>query len=206
MVQDLGWGAFNCGSHAPQLFSHDPLSLLTYHMITHTVSFCSWQCACKTSWWPRNTHTFKHESCTFVSSLFLRHTHTHTNTHSLTHSHTVPPEITGQSGLVTILENDTSKMLLRYSVSGVPPPHYYQWLRNGSQFHGNNRVKVVGGPTSSLEVRAPSRQDSGNYTLVAISVAGQVTLTVKLQIVCKLCSINGLACLHEGALQRSCKQ
>ena len=95
------------------------------------------------------------------------------------------PQITGQSGLVTILENSPNPTVLSYTTTGIPPPHSYQWLRNGFPFQGNNRVRVTVGHSSSLEVRSPSRNDSGSYTLVATSLAGRGTLTVELQIACK---------------------
>ena len=95
------------------------------------------------------------------------------------------PQITGQSGLVTILENSPTPTVLSYTTTGIPPPHSYQWLRNRLPFQGNNRVRVTVGHSSSLEVRSPSRDDSGSYTLVATSLAGRGTLTVELQIACK---------------------
>ena len=123
----------------------------------------------------------------------LSHTHTlslnvhmHLLLHLMEHTHSVLPEIIGRSGLVTILENDPTPFRLSYSISGSPPPYSYRWLRDGTPFFGNGRVKVVGGPRSSLEVRGPVRTDSGTYTLVASSTAGQATLTVELQIARKV--------------------
>ena len=131
-----------------------------------------------------HTHTHTHTPYTHTHIHTHRtHTHTHTHTHR-THSVALP-QITGRSGPVTILENNPTSTIFSYATVGIPQPHSYQWLRNGAPFQGNHRVRVTAGHNSSLEVRAPSREDSGSYTLVATSLAGQDTLTIKLQIACK---------------------
>ncbi len=95
------------------------------------------------------------------------------------------PKLRGPSGRFFLQENVPGTKYFNYEdLSGFPAAHTITWLLDGEPFHGNNRVQLLN-MNSTLQVKNPTRVDSGIYTLTVISVAGQATISLNLQVTCK---------------------
>ena len=84
-----------------------------------------------------------------------------------------------------MLEHSSETRTLDYSVFAVPPPTSFVWLHNGAAFSGNQRVSVHGRNKNKLAVRGATREDAGNYTLIAMNSVGVGSLSLLLRVECK---------------------
>lgn len=97
----------------------------------------------------------------------------------------VPPVLEGPSGPAYVMERSPVAKLFQYQeVLGLPPPHSYLWLLNGSTFQGNPRVSLLNG-NKTLSIQDALRSDTGNYTITVVSESGQASLHLDLRITCK---------------------
>ena len=92
----------------------------------------------------------------------------------------MPPELSGPTGPVYIVENSPTTTTFHYNeTKGQPPSHSFIWSKNGNPFHANSRV-TLRDSNRTVAVRNASREDSGDYTITAISRADSSYLTLVL--------------------------
>lgn len=113
-----------------------------------------------------------------VSLQYVQH-HDSSNFYDL-----VPPQISGPSGQHFVAEYSS---LVMFSYIVYPSTSYaLSWRRNYNIFNGNARISILH-DRKTLVLRFPSREDSGNYTLMAGNRAGNRSIELELIIPCMAC-------------------
>lgn len=100
--------------------------------------------------------------------------------------YSVPPELSGPSGRVYVMEGSSVTKNFHYEeLVGLPPANSFTWQLNGRPFHGNTRINLQDG-NRTLSVRLASRTDAGVYMLTVNSGSGGDSLQLDLEITCSL--------------------
>ena len=93
----------------------------------------------------------------------------------------VPPKLTVERSEVVI--NTQSKLVIRCSTAGVPPPRL-EWFKNQKKITEGGRVQIY--DDGSLVITNPTTQDVGTYNCVALSSAGSASGQIDVKMPSKL--------------------
>ena len=93
------------------------------------------------------------------------------------------PELTGPSGLRHVVEGVTID-LIYMEVVAVPSCHSFTWRLNHTILDGRNSSISLENSNLTLVLMSVTQEDSGNYTLTAVNLAGQSSLHLELLVIC----------------------
>ncbi|KAL4635075.1 hemicentin-1 [Arapaima gigas] len=94
----------------------------------------------------------------------------------------VPPSIRGSDEVSPLTVIEGSLIMLLCESSGIPPPSL-TWVKDGAELRtdSQSRVHILSGGRQ-LQISSAGRNDTGSYTCVATSLAGNITKEYSLQV------------------------